>query len=100
MSGEPLVLRPDLKMEIDGIECEIDPDDTIDDVLKCAGDGDDQQGAAFFTVFPEQEEDLGASRLKTNATSPPAACGALPGPVLGADPFWSAVRTRCSSVVL
>lgn len=36
-------LVADLKMEIDGIECEIDPDDTIDDVLKCAGDGDDQQ---------------------------------------------------------
>lgn len=37
------IMVADLKMVIDGVECEIDPDDTIDDVLKCAGDGDGQQ---------------------------------------------------------
>lgn len=37
------VVVTDLKMYVGGAECEIDPDDIIDDVIECADGGEDEQ---------------------------------------------------------
>lgn len=33
----------ELKMEVGGAECEIDPDDVIDDIIECAGADEGEQ---------------------------------------------------------